>query len=217
MFEDRLLFVDQHEFAVAADHSRDRIGQRLGGANLPVFHDFDRAAPIALDEKALQKALEVLLLAGTAQEYGRGVEIFRVTGIEDVLFRALGRIIVEVGAGSHLNGGSLGRRSALRVEVAQKLRVGPGLVARMRTRDQRRSVARRRKNAVLIGDRGFGPLLEFDHDKVGTQRFVVPGEQNVDALGTGGNLILDGDARILLAWQNSSATSRRSSSCACLR
>ena len=67
---------------------------------------------------------------------------------------------------------------------------------RMRTGRERRSVARRRKNAVFVGDRGFGPLLEFDHDEIGVRRFVVPGEQNVDPLGAGRNLVLDGDARV---------------------
>ena len=196
MLEDRLLFVDQHEFAVSADHPRNRIGQRLRGADLPVFHDLDRAAPIALDEEALQKALEMLLLARTAQENGRGVEIFRVTGIENVVFRSLGRIIVEVGAGPHLNGRPLGGWRTLRVEVSKKLRVGPRLIARMRTGRECRSVARRRKNAVLVGDHGFGPLLEFDHDEIGVRRFVVPGEQNVDPFRAGRNLVLDGNARV---------------------
>lgn len=168
MFEDCFLFVDQHEFAVPADHPCDRIGQRFRRSNFPVFNDFNRTSPVAFDNEARQKTLEMLLLARTGEENGSGVEIFRVTRIENVLFRTSGRMIVEVGAGADLNGRSLEGWSTLRVEVPKKFRVGPRLIARVRTARERRSVAGSRKNPILVGRRSLGPLFQFDHDQVGT-------------------------------------------------
>ena len=181
VLEDGLLLVDENERGVAFEEVENLLGELLRRANCPGIDEFDDRAVVPLFDVPGDEVAQSLLLGRPLEKDGGGLEIALVERAADAFVRSVNAVVVQVGARVY-DDMVCARFFAARVEPAQKLGVGPRLVARMRTVRVVPAVAFGAHNAVLVGRFGPGPLLELHHDERGLSRFGDAGEKHVDAL-----------------------------------